>query len=79
MMNEKEILTQIKKECRSFSPDNFERIKESISDNYENAEVISASEGVRFDRNIFIRFAVAAAVLFFPVSRELPMTFHRIF
>ena len=68
MMNEKEILTQIKKECRSFSPDNFERIKESISDNYENAEVISASEGVRFDRNIFIRFAVAAAVLFFPVS-----------
>ena len=68
MMNEKEILTQIKKECRSFSPDNFERIKESISDNYENAEVISASEGVRFDKNIFIRFAVAAAVLFFPVS-----------
>ena len=68
MMNEKEILTQIKKECRSFSPDNFERIKESISDNYENAEVISASEGVRFDRNIFIRFAIAAAVLFFPVS-----------
>ena len=68
MMNEKEILTQIKKECRSFSPDNFERIKESISDNYENAEVISASEWVRFDRNIFIRFAVAAAVLFFPVS-----------
>ena len=68
MMNEKEILTQIKKECRSFSPDNFERIKESISDNYENAEVISASEGVRLDRNIFIRFAVAAAVLFFPVS-----------
>ncbi|MBQ5336943.1 MAG: hypothetical protein J6W65_05840, partial [Oscillospiraceae bacterium] len=68
MMNEKEILTQIKKECRSFSPDNFERIKESISDNYENAEVISASAGVRFDRNIFVRFAVAAAVLFFPLS-----------
>ena len=68
MMNEKEILTQIKKECRSFSTDNFERIKESISDNYENAEVISASAGVRFDRNIFVRFAVAAAVLFFPLS-----------
>ncbi|MBR3535503.1 MAG: hypothetical protein IKN85_06720 [Oscillospiraceae bacterium] len=68
MMNEKEILTQINKECRSFSPDNFERIKESISDNYENAEVISASAGVRFDRNIFVRFAVAAAVLFFPLS-----------
>ncbi|MBR3024801.1 MAG: hypothetical protein IKH71_10150 [Oscillospiraceae bacterium] len=67
-MNEKEILTQINKECRSFSPDNFERIKESISDNYENAEVISASAGVRFDRNIFVRFAVAAAVLFFPLS-----------
>ena len=40
-MNEKDILTQIRDECRSFSPDNFERIKESISDNYENAEVIS--------------------------------------
>ncbi len=67
-MNEKDILAQIRDECRSFSPDNFERIKESISDNYENAEVISAPEGVRLNRNIFIRFAAAAAVLFFPVA-----------
>ncbi|MBP1592467.1 MAG: hypothetical protein ILP22_10535 [Oscillospiraceae bacterium] len=67
-MNEKDILTQIRDECRSFSPDNFERIKESISDNYENAEVISAPEGVRFNRNIIIRFAATAAVLFFPVA-----------
>ena len=59
MMNEKDILTQIRNECRSFSPDNFERIKESISDNYENAEVISASEGVRFNRNILVRFAAS--------------------
>ena len=39
MMNEKEILTQIKKECRSFSPDNFERIKAMSID--EMAEFIA--------------------------------------
>ncbi len=64
-MTEKDILNQIRSECRNTSPDNFKKIEKSIMSDSDTAEVIHKSTNVR---NIFIKCTAAAAALVLPVS-----------
>lgn len=64
-MTEKDILNQIRFECRNTSPDNFKKIEKSIMSDSDTAEVIHKSTNVR---NIFIKCTAAAAALVLPVS-----------
>lgn len=64
-MTEKDILNQIRSECRNASPDNFKKIEKSIMSDSDTAEVIHKSTNVR---NIFIKCTAAAAALVLPVS-----------
>lgn len=64
-MTEKDILNQIRSECRNASPDNFKKIEKSIMSDLDTAEVIHKSTNVR---NIFIKCTAAAAALVLPVS-----------
>ena len=64
-MTEKDILNQIRSECRKASPDNFKKIEKSIMSDSDTAEVIHKSTNVR---NIFIKCTAAAAALVLPVS-----------
>ena len=64
-MTEKDILNQIRSECRNTSPENFKKIEKSIMSDSDTAEVIHKSTNVR---NIFIKCTAAAAALVLPVS-----------
>lgn len=64
-MTEKDILNQIRSECRNTSPDNFKKIEKSIMSDLDTAEVIHKSTNVR---NIFIKCTAAAAAIVLPVS-----------
>ena len=64
-MTEKDILNQIRSECRNASPDNFKKIEKSIMSDSDTAEVIHKSTNVR---NILAKCTAAAAALVLPVS-----------
>ncbi len=64
-MTEKDILNQIRSECRNTSPDNFKKIEKSIMSDSDTAEVIHKSTNVR---NILVKCTAAAAALVLPVS-----------
>lgn len=64
-MTEKDILNQIRSECRNTSPDNFKKIEKSIMSDSDTAEVIYKSTNVR---NILVKCTAAAAALVLPVS-----------
>ena len=64
-MTEKDILNQIRSECRNASPDSFKKIEKSIMSDSDTAEVIHKSTNVR---NILVKCTAAAAALVLPVS-----------